>query len=97
MQKESSGGHELTQVEEARAHPHGAHDRGLLAIGLFKLAKAIFFFCVGVGAIRFACIRILKMRCCDWRRGSKFDPESRFVALVLGKVDLIDGAQAARD
>ena len=32
--------------------PHGGpHDRGLLLIGLFKLAKAIFFFCIGVGAI----------------------------------------------
>lgn len=51
MQNESSGGQELMEMEETGTHSHGSHDRGLLAIGLFKLAKAIFFFCVGVGAL----------------------------------------------
>ena len=42
---------ELIHAEEKGENPRPSHDRGLLAIGLFKLVKAIFFFCVGVGAI----------------------------------------------
>ena len=51
MANESSTSHELIQAEEKGRHPKSSHDRGLLLIGLFKLAKAIFFFGVGVGAI----------------------------------------------
>lgn len=77
---------------EAEEHPkhHGAsHDRGLLAIGLFKLAKAIFFFCVGVGAIHLL-HKDLEDEVMRLALKFKFDPESRFVALLLDKVDLID-------
>ena len=41
----------LVQTQEVGDHPAGVHDRGLLLIGLFKLAKAIFFFCIGAGAV----------------------------------------------
>lgn len=65
------------------------HDRGLLMIGLFKLAKAIFFFGLGFGAIHLLhkdlgdeVMRIATM--------FKFDPESKIVTLLLDKVDLID-------
>jgi uncharacterized membrane protein (DUF2068 family) len=75
--------------EKAKAIPHAAHDRGLLLIGLFKLGKAILFFCIGAGAIH-----LLHKDLGDevmWLAGKlKFDPESRFVSLLLGKVDLID-------
>jgi uncharacterized membrane protein (DUF2068 family) len=64
-------------------------DRGLLMIGLFKLGKAIFFFLLGVGAIHLLhkdlgdeVMRLATML--------KFDPESKFVTLLLDKVDLID-------
>ena len=30
---------------------YGSHDNGLLLIGLFKMVKAVFFFCVGIGAM----------------------------------------------
>jgi uncharacterized membrane protein (DUF2068 family) len=89
MQNESSGGQELMQMEETGTHSHGSHDRGLLAIGLFKLAKAIFFFCVGVGALHLL-HKDLEDEVLRLAARFKFDPESRFVALVLGKVDLID-------
>src|SRR5437868_13033031 len=82
-------GHELIQAEEQGEHASPSHDRGLLLIGLFKLAKAIFFFGIGVGAshllhkdLQDEVMRLaLKLR---------FDPESRFVSLLLAKVDLID-------
>lgn len=88
MQNESSS-RGLEQAQEGGTHASGTRDRGLLLIGLFKLAKAIFFFCIGAGAIHLLHKDIgdevmrLAVRL-------KFDPESRFVALVLDKVDLID-------
>lgn len=77
------------QAEEHGIHPHVSHDRGLLAIGLFKLAKAIFFFCVGVGAIHLL-HKDLEDEVMRLAVRFKFDPESRFVSLLLDKVDLID-------
>jgi len=77
----------------AEVHPHDAarkhHDRGLLLIGLFKLAKSIFFFGVGMGAIHLLHKDLgdVVMRVA---MALKFDPESRFVGLLLDKADLID-------
>jgi uncharacterized membrane protein (DUF2068 family) len=89
MSNESGSSHKLVRVEEEGTHPSGSHDRGLLAIGLFKLAKAIFFFCVGVGAIHLL-HKDLEDEVMRLALKFKFDPESRFVALLLDKVDLID-------
>jgi uncharacterized membrane protein (DUF2068 family) len=81
--------HRLTQTEEVGDHPAHAHDRGLMLIGLFKLAKAIFFFCIGAGAVHLLHkdvgdeVTRLALRL-------RFDPESRLVALLLHKADLID-------
>jgi uncharacterized membrane protein (DUF2068 family) len=74
---------------EHGGHSSGSHDRGLLLIGLFKLAKAIFFFCIGVGAIHLL-HKDLEDEVMRWALRFRFDPESRFVALLLDKVDLID-------
>lgn len=81
---------ESDQRDQATTHErHKAHDRGLLLIGLFKLAKSIFFFCVGMGAIHLLHKDLgdVVMRIA---MALKFDPESRFVSLLLNKVDLID-------
>ncbi len=86
MAKESSSSHELIHTEERARH---SHDRGLLLIGLFKLAKAIFFFCIGVGAIHLL-HKDLEDEVMRLALRLRFDPESRFVALLLDKVDLID-------
>jgi uncharacterized membrane protein (DUF2068 family) len=90
MLKVASGtSHRLMQTEEVGDHPAGVHDRGLMLIGLFKLAKAIFFFCIGAGAVHLLHKDIgdevtrLALRL-------RFDPESRLVALLLQKADLID-------
>ncbi|HVT98506.1 MAG TPA: DUF2127 domain-containing protein [Acidobacteriaceae bacterium] len=64
-------------------------DRGIVAIGIFKLLQGALFILLGIGAIRLlhkdlmqvAEHLILAMR---------FDPEGRFVNLVMDKVALID-------
>ncbi len=83
--------------EEVLQHPvaeleksHGkVHDRGLLAIGLFKLGKALLFFCIGVGAIHLLHKdlgdELLKLATVLHR-----DPEGRMVSILMDKVDLID-------
>jgi uncharacterized membrane protein (DUF2068 family) len=80
---------ELMQAEKPGAHPKGSHDRGLMAIGLFKLVKAIFFFGIGVGAIHLL-HKDLQDEVLRLALRFRFDPESRFVSLLLDKVDLID-------
>jgi uncharacterized membrane protein (DUF2068 family) len=89
MPNESSSSHELVNEEEHGGHARGPHDRGLLAIGLFKLTKAIFFFCIGVGAIHLL-HKDLEDEVMRLALKFKFDPENRFVSLLLDKVDLID-------
>src|SRR6202162_6143013 len=89
MANESTSSHEVIRVEEEGGHPRGSHDRGLLLIGLFKLAKAIFFFGIGVGAIHLL-HKDLEDEVMRLALKLRFDPESRFVSLLLDKVDLID-------
>ena len=51
--------HSVVHVRENLEHAgqaHARHDPGLLAIGLFKLAKAIFFFSLGIGAVLFVAL-----------------------------------------
>lgn len=77
---------------ESTAQSTGAHrhrDRGLLAIGLFKLGKAILFFSLGVGAIHLL-HKDLGDEVMRLATALKFDPESKLVTLLLDKVDLID-------
>jgi uncharacterized membrane protein (DUF2068 family) len=66
----------------------GVHDRGLLTIAIFKLAKSAFFFCIGVGAIHFL-HKDLGDAVLQLAHDLRFDPESRAVSLLLDKVDLI--------
>src|SRR5882757_5456915 len=89
MKNESTSSHELIQTGEKGGRTAVSHDRGLLLLGVFKLAKAIFFFCVGVGAIHLL-HKDLEDEVMRLALRFKFDPESRFVSLLLDKVDLID-------
>lgn len=91
MLNEITSDRRLVQVRQrtaARRKRH-AHDRGLLLIGLFKLAKSILFFGIGVGAVHLLHKDIgdVVMRVA---MALKFDPESRFVAILLDKANLID-------
>jgi uncharacterized membrane protein (DUF2068 family) len=78
-----------TQEEATTGKSGGVHDRGLLAIAVFKMAKSAFFFCMGMGAIHLLHKdlgdEVLKLAKILHR-----DPESRIVTLVLEKVDLVD-------
>jgi uncharacterized membrane protein (DUF2068 family) len=74
---------------ESTAVPASHHDSGLLMIGIFKMAKSIFFFGLGMGAIHLLhkdlADEVLKLASALRR-----DPEGRLVSFVLSKVDLID-------
>jgi uncharacterized membrane protein (DUF2068 family) len=79
----------LPTEHSAEDHAHGVHDRGLLLIAIFKMAKSAFFFCVGMGVLHFLHKdlgdEVLKLAKILHR-----DPESRIVTLLLEKVDLVD-------
>lgn len=89
MQNESTSEHGLVQTQEKDHVSKHGRDRGLLLIGLFKLGKSILFFCLGFGAIHLL-HKDLGDEVMRLATALKFDPESRFVSLVLDKVDLID-------
>ena len=76
-----------TELETASEHPH--HDRGLLAIGIFKLAKSIFFFCLGVGAFKLL-HKDLGDVAMQIAQVLHRDPEGHFVTLMMQQVDRID-------
>jgi len=88
MQNEFTSKQQLIQVQERTQHA-GVHDRGLLLIGLFKLGKAILFLLLGIGAIHLL-HKDLGDEVMRLAASLKFDPESKFVTLLLDKVDLID-------
>ena len=67
----------------------GLHANGLVLIGLFKLVKAVFFFCVGIGAMHLL-HKDLSDEVMRLATALRFDPESRVVSLLMDKVDLID-------
>lgn len=90
MEKESirdqTPDHSLVNKDE---HHASVHDRGLLTIGLFKLGKAILFFGIGVGVIHML-HKDIGDEVMRLAMAFKFDPESRFVSILLEKADLID-------
>ena len=68
------------------------HARGLLAIGLFKLSKALFFTCVGFGALHLIHSNLgeVLLRTTNFLH---IDPEAHFVDVLQDKADLISGHQ----
>ena len=61
----------------------------MLLIGLFKLGKSLLFFGIGVGAIHLLHKDLVDV-VMRLAMALKFDPESRFVGMLLDKADLID-------
>jgi uncharacterized membrane protein (DUF2068 family) len=83
-------GKEAHQAEVTQSAPeHLRHDRGLLLIGLFKLGKALFFLCIGAGALHFL-HKDLGDTLLRIAQALGRDPESRLVEMMMAKVDLID-------
>jgi uncharacterized membrane protein (DUF2068 family) len=87
MRQEALEGHpEMT----ARREPVAAgHSGGLLAIGIFKLLKSAFFFCMGIGAFHLM-HRDLANEAMRLATALRFDPEGRITSLLMEKVTLID-------
>ncbi len=90
-------GHEMQPAVEPApnsAPPEGkaGRARGLLAIAVFKLAKAAFFLALGLGALHLVHKNLgdvlLKIAMLLHR-----DPEGRFVSMLQDKADLISGRQ----
>ena len=84
--------HALQDAEIATATEHqarGHHDKGLLAIGIFKLLKSAFFFCVGIGAFHLL-HRDLGDVAMRIALALHFDPEWRIVTFFTEKADLVD-------
>jgi uncharacterized membrane protein (DUF2068 family) len=93
MQNESTtddrGWMEMQTKDERVVGAHLHRDRGLLLIGLFKLGKAILFFALGMGAVHLL-HKDIGDEVVRLATALKFDPESKFVTILLDKADLID-------
>ncbi len=76
----------VTVSAQRNAEKH--HDRGLLAIGLFKVVEAVFFFLVGVGVIHFI-HRDLGEAALRLAGRLRVDPDGRVVTWVLDQLDAI--------
>ena len=86
---ESMSGQASVTAGSASVGGPGRHDRGLVAIGIFKLLKSAFFFCMGMGAFHLL-HKDLGDEAMRLATALRFDPEGRFVSLLLEKVDSID-------
>jgi len=64
-------------------------DRGIVAIGIFKLLQGVLFILLGIGAIRLLHKDLMQVAE-HFILAMRFDPEGRFVNLILDKVALID-------
>jgi len=64
------------------------HDRGLVAIGAFKLLESIFFFLVGIGALHLIG-KDLENEALKLATRLRVDPDGRLVTWVLDHVDSI--------
>lgn len=79
-------------TQTLRDHPAdvgSVHDRGLLLIAIFKMAKSAFFFCVGMGALHFL-HKDLSDEVLKLARELHRDPEGKLVSLALKNVHLVD-------
>ncbi|MFP5227217.1 MAG: DUF2127 domain-containing protein [Acidobacteriota bacterium] len=64
-------------------------DRGLIAIGAFKLLQGALFVLLGIGAIRLLHKDLMQVAE-HFILAMRFDPEGRFVNLFMDKVAMID-------
>lgn len=75
--------------EESTTRVRSSHDRWIILIGVFKLAQAMMFILLGIGAIR-----LLHKNLADvlehFIHAMRFNPEGHFVSLILVKVAMID-------
>lgn len=81
---------EVTNVKErASVKVRHKRDRWIQLIGGFKLLKGVLFILLGIGVLKLEhrdIVDVLTRWLTDWH----FDPEGRFVNLILDKAALID-------
>jgi uncharacterized membrane protein (DUF2068 family) len=65
------------------------HDRWIILIGAFKLAQAMLFILLGIGAVRLL-HKDLAVVVEHFIHAMRFNPEGHFVNLILEKVAMID-------
>lgn len=75
------------QIRVNRAH--SAHDRWIIAIGVFKLLQALLFVLAGIGAVRLLHKDLMEVAE-HFILAMRFNPEGRIVNLTLEKVAMID-------
>jgi uncharacterized membrane protein (DUF2068 family) len=80
---------DVQNVEAAKLKTRRRHDRWLIVIGGFKLLKGLLFILLGIGALKLVHRDIVDMLT-RWVIDMHFDPESKFVNLLLDKAALID-------
>ncbi len=80
---------EVQNVETTKLKTRYRHDRWLMVIGGFKLLKGLLFILLGIGALKLVHRDIVDMLT-RWVIDMHFDPESKFVNLLLDKAALID-------
>lgn len=85
----SRGAHQTSRRAGSACHASRKHSRGLLLIGLFKLGKSIFFFLVGIGALKLL-HKDLGDLLLQTATDLKFDTESRFITVLLEKAQLLN-------
>jgi uncharacterized membrane protein (DUF2068 family) len=78
-----------SSIQLRAAGARSRRDRGIVAIGIFKLLQGLLFVLVGIGAIRLL-HRDLMQIAEHFILAMRFDPEGRFVNLVMDKLALID-------
>jgi uncharacterized membrane protein (DUF2068 family) len=71
------------------------HDRGLVLIAAFKFAQALLFVAIGVGAHRLL-HKDIADQVTQLADHLRFNPESRFVNFILGRVSLINDPMLRR-
>jgi uncharacterized membrane protein (DUF2068 family) len=89
MMRTGNDANKVQNLETASQAKQRRHDRGLVVIGVFKLFKGLLFILLGIGALKLIHkdIADVVMR---WLIDMRFDPESKFVNLVLDKVAMLD-------
>jgi uncharacterized membrane protein (DUF2068 family) len=69
-----------------------SHDRWIIAIGIFKLLQAALFILLGIGAIRLLHKDLMEVAE-HFILAMRFNPEGRFVSLILERVAMINPHQ----
>lgn len=78
-----------THVSSSRRAPVSAYDRWVEVIGALKLVEAALFIALGIGVFKLL-HKDLVDEVTRWVVALGFDPEGRFVSLLLDKVVLIN-------